>query len=249
MRPRVLLEIAVETADDARAAVAAGADRLELCAALSCGGLTPSRGAIEAAARAAAAPLIVLIRPRAGDFCYSAGEFDAMRSDVEAARAAGAAGVALGVLTARGEIDALRCRALVDCAAGLQTVFHRAFDVTPDPPASLDCLVELGFARVLSSGGATSARDGAAALAALAAQARGRIEIMPGGGIRAANVAEVLRRTGCGQVHAGCRRIVRSEGGRRAVFGFGASTDDDGSYGATDVEAVAALRAAADRAG
>src|SRR5438105_4751027 len=130
---RILLEVCVASAEDAAVAAAAGADRLELNAALALGGLTPSLGSIVEARQATALPVIVMARPRPGGFCYSVSEYRVLRRDVDAALGNGADGVAFGVLTDSGEIDTERVREVVRQIGPRQAVFHRAFDVTPEP--------------------------------------------------------------------------------------------------------------------
>ena len=160
-RPRIKLEICTASAEDCAVAEQSGADRVELNCALMLGGLTPSLGALREARAAIRIPLIAMIRPRAGGFCYSASDFKVMQRDVEAALAEGADGIAFGILTPNGTIDLERCRQIVKLAAGRQIVFHRAFDVVPEPLTALDQLIDLGVTRVMTSGQETSAYNGA----------------------------------------------------------------------------------------
>lgn len=199
---RILLEVCIGSADDAEVAVGGGADRLELNAALALGGLTPSLGALLEVKRRVDRPVVAMVRPRPGGFLYTRGEYDTMVRDAETLLDRGADGLALGVLTAGGEVDFERCRRLVRLLTpGHEAVFHRAFDATPDPFAALETLIALGFRRVLTSGQRPSAIEGIDLIAALIRRAAGRIEVLPGAGIKAANVAELVRRTGCDQVH------------------------------------------------
>jgi copper homeostasis protein len=188
---------------DIERAAAAGADRVELCGALELGGLTPSIGLVETAVAASPIPVVAMLRPRAGGFLYDHHEFAAMRRDAEQFLELGAAGIVFGVLDERGNIDAARCGTLLRDAAAAQTVFHRAFDFIGNQRAALDTLMDLGFTRVLTSGGKPTAAEGAATIVELVSHAAGRIEIMPGGGIRADNVLQIVRSTGCHQVHIG----------------------------------------------
>lgn len=246
MSNRVLLEICVGSVDDALAAVAGGADRLELNGALSLGGLTPSAGLFAEVRRRVSLPLVVMVRPRSGGFCYSQTDFAVMSRDADAFAAAGADGLAFGILTAGGEIDVKRCRMLRELCRGRAAVFHRAFDVTPDPFAALETLIDLGIARVMTSGQAESAAEGAGLIADLTARAAGRIEVLAAGRINAASVGEVLARTGCTQVHASVRSTDRdpSVSARPWVrFGSGSPVAEN-EFDRTDVEAVMALRAA-----
>ncbi len=203
----MILEVAVTTGDEARLAAVAGADRLELCSALELGGVTPSPSTFLAAREAATIPVYVLLRPRSGGFAYSGGEFATLKRDAEWFLARGADGIVFGALTAEGRIDRARCAELVALAKG-KAVFHRAFDFLPGRLAALEELIDLGFERILTSGGAGTALAGEEELAALVLAARGRIEILPGSGVRPENVAEMLRVTGCNQVHASLRSAV-----------------------------------------
>jgi copper homeostasis protein len=197
----ILLEVAVASADDALIAAGNGAHRLELNAALELGGITPSLGVLKEVRKAVGLPIMVMLRPRAGGFVYSGGEFRTMQQDCEVALSNGADGVAFGILQGDHEIDVDRSRQLIRQAGRGQTVFHRAFDLTADPLGSLDQLVDLGVTRVLTSGGRATAPEGAAMIAQLVERAGDRIEILSGGGVRAENVVELLRVTGCKQVH------------------------------------------------
>lgn len=199
----VLLEVCVGSVADAEAAVAAGAQRLELCAGLEIGGLTPSIGLVEAVVAGCAVPVIAMLRPRAGGFCYDRHEFSAMLRDADQFLAAGAAGVAFGILDREGCIDLPRSRELVERAGSRQTMVHRAFDFTRDQAAAIEQLVGLGVTRILSSGGEPTALAGAERLGQLNELAAGRIELMAGGGVSADNAAELIRRSGVRQIHIG----------------------------------------------
>src|SRR5262249_7626482 len=241
---RILLEVYIASADDAAVAHEAGADRLELNAALALGGLTPSLGGL-LQARGVPLPLIVMARPRPGGFCYSAGEWRVLRRDVDAALENGADGVAFGALTEAGEIDRQRVGEIVRQVGGKQAVFHRAFDVTPEPFAALEALIEQGVKRVMTSGQEETAQKGAALIRRLIERAAGRIEVLPAAGINASNVAEVVAQTGCDQVHGSFRgqREDRSTSARPAIR-FGASPE--GCIDATCAERVREVRAILD---
>lgn len=249
MSNRVLLEIGVASVDDAVAAVAAGADRLELNCALSLGGLTPSAGLFAEVRRRVTVPLIAMVRPRAGGFAYSDSDFEVMLRDAKALIAAGSDGIAFGILTSRGEVDVDRCRKLREVCRDRAAVFHRAFDLTPQPLSALNCLIDLGFRRVMTSGQAESAASGADTIADLVRHAAGRIEVMPAGGIDHQSVGEIVTRTGCNQVHAGLRAVSRdTSGAGRPEIRFGRVTPTvEGEFDRTDASAVAALRLALDR--
>ena len=197
-----LVEAAVETLDSALAAERAGADRIELCQNLSDGGTTPGTRLIGAVTERTRLPVFVLIRPRAGDFVYSDDEFDQMIRGTELARRLGIAGIVTGALTPDGRVDVERTRTLVEAAAGLPVTFHRAIDSAVDLPAALEEAIEAGASRVLTSGGAAMAVEGVDLIAALVGQARERITVIAGGGIREPNVRDVITRTGVREVHA-----------------------------------------------
>jgi copper homeostasis protein len=199
----ILVEVCVGSAADVAVAAAAGADRVELCSAMELGGLTPSLGLVETVLAMCSVPVVVMLRPRAGGFRYDRHEFAAMLRDAERLLEAGAAGIVFGVLDSARRIDVARARELVACAGPRDTVFHRAFDFVPDWRAALEALIDVGCTRVLTSGGAATAIAGAATLREMIEHAARRIEILPGGGVSAANVAELVRLTGCTQVHVG----------------------------------------------
>ena len=197
----MLLEICCGSVDDALAAQAGGADRIELNSALFLGGLTPSVGAVIEVKRQVTIPAMVMIRPRVGGFHYTDAEFATMRADAEQLVAHGADGLVFGCLNDSGTIDRARTAMLVELARMRPTVFHRAFDVVPDPFKALEELIDLGITRVLTSGQEESAYNGAGLIKKLIEAARGRIEILPGGGIDPFNLHDVVQRTGTRQVH------------------------------------------------
>lgn len=203
------IEVGVTRVEDAVAAEQAGAQRLELNSALILGGLTPSWGLIGEVIRAVKIPLMVMIRPRSGGFCYSPSEVDVMRRDVVAAVTAGAKGVVFGPLTSQGEIDVAATERLVRAAGNAQSIFHRAFDLCTNSEESLEKLISLGVRRVMTSGGATTAAEGAEKIAHLLNYANNRIEILPAGGIRNQNVSQLITATGCNQIHASFRKFTR----------------------------------------
>jgi len=203
-RMTILIEAAVESLDDALAAVHGGAHRLELCADLDAGGTTPTREVIESVLAHVTLPVLVMIRPRPGDFVYSPAELDRMAEHIDSALALGASGVVFGTLDARRRVDVSAARRLVLAAAGKPVTFHRAIDDTADRLAALDDVSSVGVARVLSSGGSASALDGADALREMVERAGASLSIVAGGGVRAPNVAELVRRSGVREVHARC---------------------------------------------
>lgn len=197
----VLVEIACDSVEQALAAEAAGAGRIELCARLDLDGLTPPRAWVRQAHATLRVPLVTMIRPRGGDFHYDAEELVRMRVVAGDVLAEGSAGIVVGPLRADGTVHEEATRAFVRLAAGRDVVFHRAFDAAPDPFAALETLIACGVTRVLTSGGAATALAGAGRIRALVKRAAGRIEILACGRIRAANLVEVVRRTGATQLH------------------------------------------------
>jgi len=201
-RSEPLLEVCVESARAAASAEGGGAQRVELCADLSVGGVTPGEGLMRAARKDCALPILAMIRTRPGDFRYDAGELTRMEREIDLARACGLDGVVFGALHADGTLDDYATQLLIERAAGLLVTFHRAFDLIPNPRAALDRLVDLGVPRILTSGKGSTALAGAGELAALVAHGRDRIVVMPGGGVRAENIAELRRRTGASEFHS-----------------------------------------------
>lgn len=197
----MLIEAYVETAEQAVAAVAAGADRLELCGAGE-GGVTPSDALVAEVHGAVNVPVHAMVRPRAGDFVYDANELQLMRVAITRLRELGARGVVFGVLTRDGRLDVERMAELRTLARGLRVVCHRAFDVTPDSAEALEQLVALGVDEVLTSGHAPTALEGAATLRRHVLRSAGRIEILAGGGVRPHNVAALVAHSGVHAVHA-----------------------------------------------
>jgi copper homeostasis protein len=197
-----LLEVCVDSLERASAAQAGGAGRIELCARLELGGLAPSRELLDAALARAAVPYHVMVRPRAGDYVYSHAEIEAMEQQIDGLRASGARGVVLGVMTRHGAIDAELTALLVARARPLSVTFHRAFDGAHDLEDALETLIDLGVDRVLTSGGAATAFEGRAVLRELVARAEDRIVVMPGGGVRSHNAAQIVADTGASELHS-----------------------------------------------
>ena len=198
---RPLFEVCVDSIDSAIAAERGGAARVELCSDLLEGGLTPSYGTLKATRERVRIGIMAMIRPRGGDFCYSDTELAAMLHDVRMARETGANGVVLGILTPDGEVDVDHTRRLIEEARPLKVTFHRAFDMTRDPIAALDALIALGVDRVLTSGQEPSVLEGLDLIAQLVGRARGRIIVMPGGGITDRNIARISARVPVAEMH------------------------------------------------
>lgn len=239
---RGVLEIAAGSLASALTAQQAGADRVELCEALESGGTTPSSATLSLARERLRIPLFVLVRPRAGDFLYSAQDVEVMLRDIEYCVRLGCDGVVVGALDADGQVDQPLCRQLVSAAGTLPVTFHRAFDAVQDPTAALEQVIGAGFTRVLTSGGCTTAVEGAGHIAARVRQAAGRIIVMPGAGITADNVATLAAATGAREFHASAKAPRASAMRFRAPPLEGLSPD----WTETDAGRVHALRAALD---
>lgn len=230
------VEICVQDPSGAEVALQAGATRVELCAALDLGGLTPSAASIAAVRALTDRPgwLNVLVRPRAGGYVYSPAEIDLTCADIAAAVEGGADGVVVGSLTADGRLESAHVRAFVGAAQGRTVTFHRACDVIGYRARALEELIELGVDRVLTSCGERHAVDAIDELTSLARLADGRIELMAGGGVRAADIPALLS-AGCDAVHLSGR--VRGEGG----------SGGEGTVWRTDPDLVGAAVSAAHR--
>ncbi len=234
------IEICVDSVEGAMAAERGGADRVELCDNLLEGGTTPSGGCIKVAREKLRIGLQVIIRPRGGDFLYSEVECAVMREDIRLAKTLGADGVVIGCLTAAGDIDLARTRELIEEARPLNVTFHRAFDMCRDPRQALEDLVQLGVDRVLTSGQEASVLEGLDLICELQKQARGRIVIMPGGGLTPRNIGKIVRASGVSEVHLSARSTVESRMQHRnsRCFMGGALRPSEFSWKMTDESAV-----------
>lgn len=201
-----LVEICVDSVESATIAEAAGAGRVELCSALSEGGVTPSAGLIESVRRNVGIKLHVLIRPRGGDFLYSDNDFSVMRRDIDLAGEYGADGIVTGLLNTDGTVDLERTALLTEYASPMNVTFHRAFDMCRDPKKALEDIISAGVTRILTSGQAKTAIEGALLIKNLCDESAGRISIMPGGGIDEYNVALLAATTGAREYHLSGRR-------------------------------------------
>jgi copper homeostasis protein len=192
-----------------------GAQRVELCSNLAEGGVTPSAGLIAMVRKRVAIATHVLIRPRAGDFCYSADEFEVMKRDIVLAKQLGANGVVLGILDERKRVDIARTRDLVELARPLSVTFNRAIDESSDMLTALEDVVRSGANRILTSGGAPTADAGGGMIADLVKASAGRIGIIACGTIREHNVAEIVTSTGVHEVHARLQTCITEREGTR----------------------------------
>jgi len=200
---KCLLEISVETVETAMAAERGGADRIELCGNLSMGGITPGAELLRTVRAQVRIPIFSMVRPRAGDFAYSSAEFAEMKRAISAAKESGINGMVLGMLTKDGRVDRRRTLELTELARPLPVTYHRAFDEVADLHQALEDVIQSGAKRILTSGGAESALEGAGALAKLIEAAGARIVIVPGAGISGANITEAARRTRAREFHSG----------------------------------------------
>lgn len=244
---RVTIEVCVENTDGLVVAQRAGADRVELCASLLEGGLTPSWGMVEEAKRLATIPFHVIVRPRGGDFLYSDVEFGAMLSDARALKRLGANGIVVGCLTPDGKIDETRMRALVEAARPLSVTCHRAFDMTRDIVAAVEALVRSGVNRVLTSGQRDTALEGLETIRATVKAAHGRLGVIACGGLDAANVCRVWDTTGAPELHfAALRTEPSGMRYRNPEVGMGGmALEREYTNMVTDLDAVRTIIAAA----
>lgn len=197
-----LLEVCVDSLEAAFEASARGAERLEFCAQLELGGVTPREEDLRRVVEGLEVPVVAMVRPRAGDFVMSGTEVGRMLSEIDMARRAGAAGVVLGVLTSSGSIDESALQSLVERAGVMPVTFHRAFDGIASPLEALDTLIRHGVARLLTSGDGASAWEGRELLRKLVAHAGDSLVVMPGGGVRTNHVRELIEFTGAKEVHS-----------------------------------------------
>lgn len=230
MAQGLVLEALCGSADDVFDAAAAGADRVELCSSLGAGGLSPSPGTVRAASKAGL-PIMAMLRPRPAGFCYGSREFEVMAEDARVLLASGARGLVFGILTETGRIDLARSAKLMALAPGAEWVFHRAFDLVPDPFKALEELVDLGVSRLLTKGQANSFEEGEDLLLELQARAAGRIEILVPG-VRPTNVERIVREDGFDQLHFGRleERLDPSNVARPEVYFGQASRGREGIY-------------------
>lgn len=231
------LEVCVADAGSLAAAIAGGADRIELCSALEVGGLTPLPGLIALAAQAPM-PVYAMVRPRSGEFVFEAGDVEVMLGDIAAIRRAGLTGVVLGANRPDGRLDPAVLGRLVDATGGLGVALHRSFDLVPDVAEAMETAVELGFEHILTSGGAPTALAGATRIAETHRLARGRLAVMAGSGITPENVDALLAATPVDDVHGTCSGPSPAQAEGAVRLGFA-----DMQRRVTDAAVVVALKA------
>jgi copper homeostasis protein len=232
----ILLEVCVDDAAGLYAAIEGGADRIELCSALNVGGLTPSAGLMSLAARAAV-PCYAMIRPRLGDFVYSAKELVVMEDDIRFAASCGLAGVVLGANHRNGRLDRDVLMGLSEISGAMPRTLHRAFDLVPDMGEAVEIAIDCGFERILTSGRATSALKGLADLKAAIDIAAGRISIMPGAGVNLETVGVLLKELNVTELHSSCSSNIEIDNPDVVAFGFAESRIKK-----TNVDTVRALK-------
>jgi copper homeostasis protein len=207
---KYIIEIATTDFTTTKSAVAGGANRIELCSALSEGGITPSYGLIKRCRKAFNVALFPIIRPRAGDFLYNDEEFELMKNDITLCKETGCDGVVIGLLNKDGTIDITRTAQLIQLAYPLEVTFHRAFDRCKDPYKALEQLIEIGCQRILTSGHKPTAPEGVRLIAELVKQADDRMIIMPGSGVRKGNIKMIADKTGAVEFHSSVKGQKKS---------------------------------------
>lgn len=239
-----ILEICCASARDAVEAELGGADRIELNSSMAFGGLTPSIGELIEAKKRVSIPIVVMIRPRSGGFCYSDIEFEVMKSDAKKLIEAGADGIVFGILNSDGSIDKERNKIMKEIAGEQEAIFHRAFDVVPDPFAALDYLINIGIDRVLTSGQEAKVEDAIELSKKIIQYANKRIEILLGGGVRENNVNKIIENTAAVQVHLSAfKKIKDNSASHQNRVSFNALKDiPENIYKITDKEMVRAVK-------
>ncbi|MCL4136832.1 UNVERIFIED_CONTAM: hypothetical protein GTU68_008242 [Idotea baltica] len=207
----IKLEVCIDSVAGAKAAEKGGANRVELCDNLVEGGTTPSFGMVEQCLESSNLPVMMMIRPRGGDFLYDKDEFEVMKRNVLHARTLGVMGVVFGMLTAEGDIDRAQTAQLVEAAGPLSVTFHRAFDMCRNPHKGLELLKELGIARILTSGQESSAHEGIPLIRELIDLAGDQLIIMPGGGVNEKTLPDIVRLTQAKECHTSAKTTFPSK--------------------------------------
>ena len=241
---KYLLEVCCGSVEDVLQAQRGGADRVELNSCLFHGGLTPSIGELIAAKQLSSLPIMTMVRPRQGGFCYTDAEFRTALADAEALLERGADGLVFGFLNADGTLDAERTRELARMAGNRTKVFHRAIDVADDWKRMLGQLIEIGVDRVLTSGLAPDVYYGIDVIREMMDFAQGAIQILPGAGVNLKNVDKIIEFTGCDQIHVARfrQRPDASTAGNPDIFFGGALYPPEDRYDVIDGDYIAAIR-------
>lgn len=241
---KILLEICCGSADDVIEAAKGGADRVELNSNLFQGGLTPTVGSLRVVKRHVSIPVMTMVRPRAGGFCYTEAEYEVAREDARVLLENGADGLVFGFLHEDGTVDTERTRELVRIAGGKPCVFHRALDVVPDWKRALDQLISLGVTRVLTSGQQSDVFFALDTIREMIEYVDGAIEILPGAGITLENAQKVVAATHCTQVHLARHKTLPdpSVNNNRSIYYGGALYPPEDRFDVTDRDYVAAVR-------
>ena len=237
----ITVELCVGGIDDVMLAASRGVDRIELNCGMAVGGLTPTSALAAAARKIFSGPIIAMVRPREGGFVYSEAEFRLMLQEGQCLLEEGIDGLASGFLTQNNQIDVVRCAEFRRAFPYTTLVFHKAFDFVPDRKTAVPQLIDCGFHRILTSGGAKTAIDGATELATLQQLAGRQIEILPGGGIRAENVASLIHSTGIRQIHSSAREIASEITSNSTTMGLGLPGCDDFHHGRASQQKLDAL--------
>ncbi len=235
---KIAVEVCVDNLDSLEAAIAAGADRIELCSALRLGGLTPTFG-LASMAVSAPIPVYAMIRPRSGYFLYSHQEVAMMCDEIEFFKQVGVAGVVIGALDCDAQIDINAVTKLVRSAGNMGVTFHRAFDLVQDPYASLETLIDLGCERVLTSGCCATAMEGVECISELVAKAKHRLSIMPGCGVTQFNAKQIIDATGATEIHlSGKKRQYSPMKSFKSQASMGTDASNDNEIDVTDFEVI-----------
>ena len=207
----MILEVCIESAESAIASEKGGANRVELCDNLMEGGTTPSLGMVALTLERVSIPVMMMIRPRGGDFLYTDLEYEIMLRDIEEAKRLRVHGVVFGLLTPDGHIDKPRTATLIEAARPLSVTVHRAFDMAVDPFEALEDLIDLDVDRILTSGQEPATDKGIDLITELVKRAKDRIVILPGCGINEDNIAELISKTGVKECHVTCKHQIPSK--------------------------------------